>query len=254
MHRKAKITLLLVGLCWGRQAGAQIFSDQLMFLQSQTQFMTIQSQVYSDMSRQTLERDERNRKEHSGSDAKTPAGTYSNHGSSDFSFTANKGIVQQVEREIVANLKKKDPVSGKNLQEALEKDNPYPNYMALFKKLGLDADRNYADVFTAYLLGMWRIANQKADNPTAAQIRAVRDQVAGSIDVSAWSGRERQEKAAYLVYDLIFANEPYESSRKARDARQMKADSDAVQNRFLRQNNLDLRRMAISENGLTRKK
>lgn len=171
-----------------------------------------------------------------------------------FSFRTDNGIVQRVEKKIIANLKSKNPVSGKNLQEALARDKPYPKYLALFKKLGLDGDTDYAAVFTAYMLGMWRIANCIDGNPTTAEIQAVRRQVISNVNISGLSSQQRQEKAAYLIYDLVFANEPYEASRHAKDFRQLKSDSDEVNNRFIKENRMDLRNMEITENGLTNKK
>lgn len=120
--------------------------------------------------------------------------------------------------------------------------------------MGLDPKHDYADVFTGYMLGMWRIANGRADNPTKEQVRAVRRQVAGHLDISGLNDPDRQEKAAYLIYDLIFANEAYEGSRKANDRKLMQQDSDAVHQRFRRENNLDLRNLTITANGLTGKK
>lgn len=223
---------------------AQVFSDQLMFLQSQTQFMTIQGQIYSDMSARNLARDNANRKARNHSSR--PSASAGN-----FTYTRSQRVAEEVKEAIIRNLKKKNPVSGKNLEAALAKDNPYAAYVTLFSKLGLDAERNYADVFTGYMLGMWRIANRKADNPTIDQIKAVRRQVISNVDITHFSNRDKQEKAAYLLYDLIFANEPYEASRRANDRQQLQEDSDAVYHRFLQQNRLDLRKMVITENGLT---
>lgn len=189
---------------------------------------------------------ENNRKTNQNSNSKT-AGNYSEQ---NFYFKTDNNVVQQVERKIIANLKRKNPISGKNLGETLARDKPYPKYLVQFKKLGLDGYNNYADVFTAYILGMWRIANQIEVNPTTKDIQAVRRQVMNSVVISNLTNQQRQEKAAYLIYDLIFANESYEASRKANDFKLLKSDSDEVNNRFLRANNMNLRNMKITENGL----
>ncbi|WP_410221406.1 hypothetical protein [Pedobacter sp.] len=243
-----KFFMLLLLLAAGKVGMAQIFSDQLMFLQSQTQFMTIQSQIYSDMSRQNIERDEANRKNGSKNNSSNIYAT------SGFSYTGSKAIVERVEAEIISRLTMKNPASGKNLAAALNNTKPYPKYIAAFKALGLDPEHDYADVFTGYMLGMWRIANRMTANPTKDQINYVRKQMINHLDISGLSNRDRQEKAAYLIYDLIFANEAYEGSRKANDRKLMQQDSDAVQQRFVKENNLDLRNMTITENGLTRRK
>ncbi|VTR48968.1 hypothetical protein [Sphingobacterium thalpophilum] len=236
-------------LLLGAKTGiAQIFSDQLLFLQSQTQFMTIQSQIYSDMSKRNLEWDEANRTSRS---AGSPTGAYASSG---FTYTASKSVVERVEAEIISRLTRKNPASGRNLATALNNTKPYPKYIAAFKAVGLDPEHDYADVFTGYMLGMWRIANGRADNPTKEQVSAVRRQVAGHLDISGLNNADRQEKAAYLIYDLIFANEAYEGSRKANDRKLMQQDSDAVHQRFRRENNLDLRNLTITANGLTGKK
>lgn len=249
MEKKFFVVLLIV--IASKVGFAQVFSDQLMFLQSQTQFMTIQSQIYSDMSRQNIERDEANRKKTGTSNSLNIDRNKS------FSYTGNKAIVDRVEKEIISRLNIKNPVSGKNLEIALNNTRPYPKYIAAFKALGLDPEHDYADVFAGYMLGMWRIANGRANNPTKEQILAVRNQVINHLDISGLNNRERQEKAAYLIYDLIFANEAYneayEGSRKTNDRKLLQQDSDAVQERFLRENKLDLRSMTISANGLTNK-
>jgi len=229
-------------------AAAQIFSDQLLFLQSQTQFMTIQSQIYSDMSRQNIELDEANRKKRS---KPRVAGTYEANG---FSYTSSRAIVERVEKELISRLTSKNPVSGKNLAGLLNSTKPYQKYIIAFKALGLDPEHDYADVFTGYMLGMWRIANGITTNPTKEQVSAVRSQVINHLDISELDNHERQKKAAYLIYDLIFANEAYEGSRKTNDRKLMQQDSDAVQQRFVQENNLDLRAMNISASGLTPKK
>lgn len=160
----------------------------------------------------------------------------------------------EVKQTIVDNLKKKNPISGQNLEKALNQYSPFPAYIKLLNSLGLDVQHNYADAFTAYILGMWRIANGQSANPSTAMIQAVRRQVAQTIRPSAWNNRQKQVAAEYMIYELIFANEPYEGSRKAGDKRQMKLDSDAVQQRFLSSNNMDLRSMVVTDQGLTKKR
>jgi hypothetical protein len=194
-----------------------------------------------------MERDEANRKKTSTSSSS------SNYRVNDFSYTGNEAMVERVKNEIVSRLTRKNPTSGKKLETALSRDRPYPKYIAVFKALALDPEHDYADVFTGYMLGMWRIANGMATNPTKEQIIAVRNQVVHHLDISGLNNGERQEKAAYLIYDLIFANEAYEGSRKANNRKLLQQDSDAVQLRFLRENKLDLRNMIISANGLTNK-
>jgi len=167
-----------------------------------------------------------------------------------FLFEPVAGVSVSVRRAIVDDLKKKNPVSGNNLEAVLKRDDPYSSYVRYLKSRDLDVQHNYADAFTAYMLGMWRIANKLSADPSAAQIRAVRNQVAATLSVEGWTSRKKQEAAEYLLYDLIFANEPYEGSRKAGNKMQQQQDSDAVHNRFLKQNRMNLRGMTITQNGL----
>lgn len=172
---------------------------------------------------------------------------------SSFLFETNKETSQSVRQTIIDNVKKKFPNSI--IGEALnDKNNPYPNYVKLLKTLGLDVQHDYADAFTAYILGMWRIANKMSANPTKEQIQNVRKQVLEVTDVSKLNNTQKQEAAEYIMYELIFANEPYEGSRLDKDQKQLQIDSDAVYNRFLKQNKMDLRNMTITSNGLVRKK
>ena len=231
---------------------AQVFSDQLLFLQSQTQFMTIQSNIYSNMAKENLERDNRNRKIN-GAGAGTPVSKQAAATPGNFRFTPSVQVSAAVRQSIIDQRKKKNPVAGKNLENALNQKDPFPAYINYLKKAGLDVQHNYADAFAAYMLGMWRIANGRSADPSAGQIKAVQVQTAMNLDIAGWSARRKQEAAEYLIYDLIFANEPYEASRKGGNQKQMRADSDIVYERFLQQNNLDLRKMQLTDSGLTRR-
>ncbi|HEY8957343.1 hypothetical protein [Chitinophaga sp.] len=171
-----------------------------------------------------------------------------------FRITPDNATSIQVKQAIINNLKKKDPVSGQNLERALNQHTPFAAYIKLLTSLGLDVQHNYADAFTAYMLGMWRIANRQGTNPSAPMIQAVRRQIALTVRPDGWNNRQKQEAMEYMIYELIFANEPYESSRKSGDKKQMMLDSDAVQQRFLSRNNMDLRNMIITNEGMIKKK
>ncbi|QJB33237.1 hypothetical protein HF324_18590 [Chitinophaga oryzae] len=156
----------------------------------------------------------------------------------------------KVKQSIINRLKSRNPTAGKNLENALNQYDPFNAYLRLLTSLGLDVHHNYADAFTAYILGMWRIANGMSGNPTLTQINAVRSQVRSNVRVAGWSNQQKQEAVEYMIYDLIFANEPYESSRKARDKKQMALDADMVYQRFLKQHKMDLRNMRLTDKGL----
>lgn len=100
------------------------------------------------------------------------------------------------------------------------------------------------------MLGMWRIANGMSGNPTTSQINAVRRLVRSKVRVTGWTNQQKQEAVEYMIYDLIFANEPYESSRKTGDKKQISQDADMVHQRFLKQNKMDLRSMRLTDKGL----
>lgn len=213
---------------------------------------TLANQQIHDFQRERIRSEYEQWKSEHGSPAETKTKTTASRNLSDFTFTKNNAVIKEVEAKIIANMKQKNATTGKNLEAALKRDNPYVGYMNLMKKLGLNAEENYADVFTAYMLGMWRIANKKDNNSSSAQIEAVRKQVIGTINVAGLNSKQRQEKAAYLIYDLIFANEPYESSRKTNNAQGLQNDSDLVYKRFLEQNNLDLRKTQIGKDGFSK--
>lgn len=170
-----------------------------------------------------------------------------------FMFNPSAALSQNIQHDIISYIKQKKQQVGTNLEKAFKLDKPFSRYVNYLKNLGLDVQHNYADAFTAYILGMWRIANKVAD-PGAAEIRAVREQVALTLDVARWSDEQKQEAAEYMIYDLILANESYESAKKDGAMNEAKDYSDMVYSRFLRKNHLDLRNMSISANGLTRRK
>ena len=170
-----------------------------------------------------------------------------------YNYTPSSSVSAKVKKGIINNILKKNPHSL--LVEALnEKNNPFPRYVALLNTLGLDVKHNYADAFTAYMLGMWRIANKLSANPSKQQIDNVREQVKTIMDVSDWTNTQKQEASENLIYNLIFANEPYEGSRLSGNKIQWQADSDAVQNRFLKEHHLNLRKMTITTSGLVPRK
>lgn len=213
---------------------------------SSVNLINANSQYFAEQHRHEVNK----RNSSNGSDGRTTARTAAHPKT--FQFTSNNQISERVKQSIIDNIKKKNPNS--KLDEALsDKNNPYPKYVKLLKSLGLDVQHDYADAFTAYMLGMWRIANKMNENPSKQQIQYVRDQVIAITDVSKWTNAQKQEATEYLIYNLIFANEPYEGSRLSRNQKQLQEDSDAVQQRFLRENNLNLRNMTITKNGLTRK-
>ncbi|RKO73099.1 hypothetical protein D7322_03640 [Sphingobacterium puteale] len=169
-----------------------------------------------------------------------------------FLFGPSVTTSQTVQQDIINTIKQKNHQVGNSLEKAFKLDKPFPRYVTYLKSLGLDVQHNYADAFAAYILGMWRIANKAAD-PGADKIQAVREQVTLTLDVAGWSNEQKQEAAEYMIYDLILANESYNSAKKEGMIKEARAYSDMVHNRFLRKNQLDLRSMTLSKNGLTKK-
>ncbi|WP_300596698.1 hypothetical protein [Niabella sp.] len=235
-----KVFLLygLLSLCFGR-AGAQ---DMLS--------ATIANIAIHDFQRERIRSEYEQEKIRLGRGKSGAAALKDSRSGHAFLFAPDTSVSVGVAQAIINDLKKKNPVSGNNLEAALKRNNPFPAYVRYLKGRGLDVQHDYADAFSAYLLGIWRIANGRYADPAAAQIHAVRNQVGAMIHVSDWSNQKKQEAAEYLLYDLIFANEPYEASRKEGNKIQQQQDSDMVYNRFLKQHKMDLRKMMITEKGL----
>lgn len=213
---------------------------------------TIANQQIHDFQRERIRSEYENEKERlrPTKDNAKPANNVKSIDIKSFVFSPDKQISVKVKQAVINNNRLKNPRTAKALETALNNNNPFPLYVQTLKSQGLDVQHNYADAFTAYLLGMWRIANKYSSPPTAEQIRNVRKQVTETVNVGHLSNIQKQQNAEYLIYDLIFANEPYEGSRKDRNEKEVQLDSDAVYNRFLRQNKMDLRKMTITEKGL----
>ena len=238
-----KVTTLLFTLFISLSTKAQFYSGM------DLDFMTLQHSTYmSSVNLINANSDyfaEQRRSEANSSGAAVRAAAKSKA----FSYSPSSTVSTKVKKGIIDQILKKNPNSL--LAEALNaKNNPFPRYVSLLNSLGLDVQHNYADAFTAYMLGMWRIANKMSANPTKEQIDHVREQVKQTMDLRAWTNTQKQEAAEHLIYNLIFANEPYEGSRLSGNKTQLQADSDAVQNRFLNEHRLNLRNMTIAQAGL----
>lgn len=71
---------------------------------------------------------------------KKPSGVHTD--ANIFRIAPDSATSIQVKRAIIGNLKKKDPVSGQNLEKALNRHNPFPAYIRLLKSLGLDVQHH----------------------------------------------------------------------------------------------------------------
>lgn len=117
---------------------------------------------------------------------------------------------------------------------------------------GLRVD-DYGDVFTAYMVTMWLIANQ-APLPDVASVRAVNEQSHAVLASGGLQGsrRERQLTAEGMMYELISAIYARQEAERVGDGATLDRMAGLARKKFLR-SGMDLQAMVISDIGLVRR-
>ena len=110
-----------------------------------------------------------------------------------------------------------------------------------------------ADAMAEYWVSNWVMANRRPD-PPGRRVRAVRDQLrrglAADPGYSRLDDAGRQEMAEVFIYNTILQGSVYQRALKTSDAVLLQRASDAAQVRFRNEVHIDLRALALTDQGL----
>ncbi len=113
-----------------------------------------------------------------------------------------------------------------------------------------------ADALAEYWVQNWMMAN-RIDNTDGAQVRAVRDQVRGTLSSNPALARlteaQRQEMAEVFMYNQLLQGEVYTEARRNGHADNVQKLSDAAVARFQHEMGVDLRQLALTGHGFVRR-
>lgn len=189
--------------------------------------------------------------------------SYSSHGrrphwsgtrdASLFSVGADLRASVDAKRDFIASIRR---TSGDRVADLIAADFDRRDVRAAFREIagpyGLRSD-DYGDVFTAYVIVMWMVANQ-APAPTFDVVQAVNAQ---SHDVLARDGLregriERQLAAEGMMYELVAATYGRQEAERVGDVGTLNRMATLARRKFLR-SNMDLTDMALGRDGMVRR-
>lgn len=239
--------LLFLGASGAAQA--QIFDTQFS--------ATIMNSNLSSMATYTRHTDElrieRARLGNGGSGSRMPANSSRTWDTSAFSVGTDRSASVDAKRDFIASIRR---TSGDRVADLISEDFDRRDVRAAFREIagpyGLRPD-DYGDVFTAYMIVMWMVAN-RAPAPSRDVVQAVNAQ---SHDVLARDGLregriERQLVAEGMMYELVAATYGRQEAERVGDVRTLSRMATLARNKFLR-SNLDLTRMALGADGMVRR-
>ncbi|HEY0263266.1 MAG TPA: DUF6683 family protein [Granulicella sp.] len=109
-----------------------------------------------------------------------------------------------------------------------------------------------ADAFTAYWVENWQMANA-ANEVAPAQVQAVRRQVSSTLlsnpSFTRLNDAQKQEMAEVFIYNQVVQDANYVGAMQRGDKALMQKIGDASVQRFRKEMNLDLRQLALTDNG-----
>lgn len=232
-------------------AGAQIFDTQFsgMMLDSTIQSMT----AYNTM-QTTIEDTRRHDREVYLRNARPPArGAAPAFDAVDFSIGNDPAVSSEARRTFLDSIRR---TNSERVVNAIAAEFNRKDVRSAFRDeagpYGLRGD-DYGDVFTAYMITMWLIANQ-APLPDVASVRAVNEQSHAVLAHNGLRGgrRERQLTAEGMMYELVSAIYARQEAERVGDGATLDRMAMLARKKFLR-SGMDLQAMVISDAGLVRR-
>ncbi|MBC8142999.1 MAG: hypothetical protein H7Y38_16365 [Armatimonadetes bacterium] len=166
-------------------------------------------------------------------------------------YTPSPSVTKSVSDSLVARLEKTSPEQAQSLQRALAKYNFVTIWSALVAPYGLKTN-DAADALTSILVWSWTMANG-APNPTTTQTLGVRRDVAQILSHNAAFSRmnaaQKQTFAESIMLNYVCMNGAAQTATKSGDATKIKAIGDDAQKNIQNGFGLNLRRLALTNNG-----
>ncbi len=170
-----------------------------------------------------------------------------------FAVDSDRQASLDAKRDFIASIRR---TSGDRVAGLISEDFDRRDVRAAFREIagpyGLRSG-DYGDVFTAYLIVMWMIAN-RAPAPSADVVRAVNAQSHRMLarDGMREGRRERQLVAEGMMYELVAATYGRQEAERVGDVATLNRMATLAQRKFLR-SNLDLTAMTLGMDGMVRR-
>lgn len=174
-------------------------------------------------------------------------------GGIDFSIARDPDVSRQARRDFIASIRRAngERIAGL-IDESFGRKSVYAGFREIAGPYGLIAD-DYGDVFAAYMVTMWMVANQ-APAPPVDWVRAVSDQAHGVLGRGSLQGspRERQRVAETMMYELVSAIYGRQEAQRVDDVDTLDRMAVLARGKFLR-SGLDLVEMRLGPDGMVRR-
>ena len=158
----------------------------------------------------------------------------------------------RVRQRVVAPLRQRNPDAAAKLEAALQQQDFREIWARAVASDGLHPN-DVADAVASYWVLNWLIVHGQTDN-TAIQVQGTRRQVVGALDANpAFRGLDdagRQEMAEAMVYNFVLQYAAYQAATARHDPALLRALAEAAEVRMLQEANLDMRRLALTDDGL----
>jgi len=172
----------------------------------------------------------------------------STHTNDSLTYTPDPEVSRSAESALIGLTQKSNPAAVGRLKKSLREHDIIAMFDRDMRPFDLSSD-NLADVFTAFIVSNWMIAN-RADIPRKNAVAAVRNNIANGMGhaIGRLEERQRQMIAEILVYQTMFSI----GARTAAvdDPDRMRALSDQAQI-ILGSMGVNARNYQLDENGLT---
>lgn len=170
-----------------------------------------------------------------------------------YSVGSNPDASEEARRGFIASIRR---TSGDSVAQLIDEDLSRRGIRNAFRELtgryGM-RENDYADVFAAYMVSMWMIAND-APVPEAWRVQAVRDQADRMFERSGLEGSafDRQVTAETMMYELVAAIYGRQEAERVGDAATIDRMAVLARRKFL-PSNLDLTAMVLTGDGMVRR-
>lgn len=174
-------------------------------------------------------------------------------GGVDFSIARDPAVSREARRDFIDSIRRANGERIAGLIDAsFDRKSVYAAFREIAGPYGLRAD-DYGDVFAAYMVAMWMVANQ-APPPADELVRSVNDQAHWVLGRGSLQGsrRERQRAAETMMYELVSAIYGQQEAERVGDVDTLDRMAMLARRKFLR-SGLDLTAMTLGPDGMVRR-
>lgn len=174
-------------------------------------------------------------------------------GAADFHVGSDPHASEEARRGFIASIRR---TSGERVARLIDADFARRGVRQAFQEVagpyGLRSD-DYGDVFAAYMVTMWMVANQ-APVPEAWRVQAVNDQAHWMLGATGLQGsrHERQVTAETMMYELVSAIYGRQEAERVGDVDTLDRMASLARRKFLH-SNMDLTDMVLGRDGMVRR-